>query len=946
MNKALMEKQHAVCRIMESDYKMDVVTVERITSSFFAEGYLADWYINSKSPEEISRHLFILTQLLNANTEHITEISDDGKEITYFINIGRDFQGKLYKLIQENRNIDFTSYDSFKLKSGVRIVSIRKRGRPFTPGNQEEQEQLAGLFEAVRNKGKELAYKYTEQFLQNIPGGYLEEEINSRTAEPRIIRHLKIFENAVRNDGIFTEEGETGFEQRFTIGCFNCSKEFPLEVLRIVKDANLNMSKSYFDLFDNRDKDYSVGIMSVYIHKGVDTNEFRQQIKSLSRKEAPVKSPAVSMEQELEHIIRTLSRKDLGPQELDREMAYLKELVLRNKDLSQTTEAGNYLLNSLSDFFTAMEYLELENHNRILQLLIAFDAFDEFWVNTRKGEKIINTEGFRTKHNSVRGTNKGGIRNDMIVEFSEVAALSFMMTWKCARSKILFGGGKGGLKINPKDYIDNKIDFFDTLSNFGRALFLVTGPSKDVPAGDVGCGAQEIGHMFEGFKSALYDIAMIANGMKKTSAVLGNKVVSLEQARNILQNHFDIDYWDNTIVNELIVNEKYLELVTAPQITGKPRMGIDARTGATGRGLCYVILATVVNSYVRGQWIPGEELTPEEVEKVTGLTKIDEQTILDQDGFDIIPDALWDEFNTSIFIKLLKGKTVLVQGSGKVGSSVIKELSRYQVSIVGVADKDGVVYGDGLDVDELLEQAMKTGTVYNCEQNVTGRVAGAVEGTEILEQDADILVLAALENTITIHNADKIQAQIVACGSNGPITSKAELILQNKGKTIIYDFLANGAGVTASYFEWLRNLTERFRYEAEVIKKVEFDMAVMDSYIMPEFRSRIKEILMEQESDEITARWNMILRDIMFAALNEDFRKSADQGISLKTAGFSSSILRILTASLLKLNEEKRDELWSSMPEKAKIELLPCFRHPETLLYNPEAEAISAKLFA
>ena len=211
-------------------------------------------------------------------------------------------------------------------------------------------------------------------------------------------------------------------------------------------------------------------------------------------------------------------------------------------------------------------------------------------LSRNKGE-LSHKPGFRTKHNALRGrAYKGGLRIDPIVKFVEVAALAFMMTWKCARSKILYGGGKGGIVLNPKDF-DDKIDFFDTLASFGRSLFLVTGPSLDVPAGDVGCGGPEIGDMFEGFKSALRDLALMASGIKKSLSIIGDRVISVEEARRLLEKNFDINPYDMRILHELITSERYLELVAAPQITGKPRMGIAARTGATGRGLLFSILS-------------------------------------------------------------------------------------------------------------------------------------------------------------------------------------------------------------------------------------------------------------------------------------------------------------------------------------------------------------------
>jgi len=240
--------------------------------------------------------------------------------------------------------------------------------------------------------------------------------------------------------------------------------------------------------------------------------------------------------------------------------------------MSDDSEIGDFLLNSFSDFLEALEFLELDGNDEVIKKLLSFDCFDEFFVISKNGEELSNKPGFRAKHNAARGrAYKGGLRIDPIVKFVEVAALAFMMTWKSARSRILFGGAKGGLMLNPKEFDDNRIDFFDTLTNFGRSLFLVTGPACDVPAGDVGCGGAEIGNMFEGFKSALRDLAQMAYGIKSNLSIIGNRVISVEEARRLLMENFDVNSHNMNVLNELVTSERYLELVAAPQITGKPK---------------------------------------------------------------------------------------------------------------------------------------------------------------------------------------------------------------------------------------------------------------------------------------------------------------------------------------------------------------------------------------
>ena len=111
------------------------------------------------------------------------------------------------------------------------------------------------------------------------------------------------------------------------------------------------------------------------------------------------------------------------------------------------------------------------------------------------------------------------------------------------------------------------------------------------------------------------------------------------------------------------------------------------------------------------------------------------------------------------------------------------------------------------------------GTIINVEKGVTKRIHGTNEGASILTLECDILLPCALENAITSANARDVKARLVACGANGPVSPAASAILQKNNIIEIYDFLANSGGVIASYFEWLRGITERFRFEDEVIQR-------------------------------------------------------------------------------------------------------------------------------
>jgi glutamate dehydrogenase/leucine dehydrogenase len=167
----------------------------------------------------------------------------------------------------------------------------------------------------------------------------------------------------------------------------------------------------------------------------------------------------------------------------------------------------------------------------------------------------------------------------------------------------------------------------------------------------------------------------------------------------------------------------------------------------------------------------------------------------------------------------LKGATVAVQGYGTVGWNAAKIAHDMGCKIVAVSDSVGGIYcSEGLNPRYIYEHKSKTGSVINYKgcKNITNE--------ELLETKCDILIPAALENQITKANADKIKTKIVVEGANGPTTPEADKVLHEKGTTLVPDILANSGGVTASYFEWVQNLTREHWTREEVNRKLENKM--------------------------------------------------------------------------------------------------------------------------
>ena len=102
--------------------------------------------------------------------------------------------------------------------------------------------------------------------------------------------------------------------------------------------------------------------------------------------------------------------------------------------------------------------------------------------------RVKSFKGFRVQHNDIRGPYKGGLRYHPKVDLDEVKALAFWMTMKCAIIDVPFGGGKGGIAVNPKDLTEGELEQLTRL--FAKELSPFIGPDEDVPAPDVNTNAK------------------------------------------------------------------------------------------------------------------------------------------------------------------------------------------------------------------------------------------------------------------------------------------------------------------------------------------------------------------------------------------------------------------------------------------------------------------------
>ncbi len=159
----------------------------------------------------------------------------------------------------------------------------------------------------------------------------------------------------------------------------------------------------------------------------------------------------------------------------------------------------------------------------------------------------------------------------------------------------------------------------------------------------------------------------------------------------------------------------------------------------------------------------------------------------------------------------LKGAKVAVQGFGNAGSIAARLFHEDGATVIAASDSKGGIYNEhGIDPEAALRHKEETGSLLGF------KGCDHITNHELLELRCDVLVPAALENTITLDNADHIRAKIIAEAANGPTTPGADQVLREKGIFVIPDILCNAGGVTVSYFEWVQDLYGFFWTEHEV----------------------------------------------------------------------------------------------------------------------------------
>ena len=383
--------------------------------------------------------------------------------------------------------------------------------------------------------------------------------------------------------------------------------------------------------------------------------------------------------------------------------AYLQgvydKVVAKNSNEPEFLQAVGEVLMSLEPVVAKDPSYET---NGVIDRIVEPERMIQFrvsWVDDNGNVQV--NRGYRVQFNSAIGPYKGGLRLHPSVNASILKFLGFEQIFKNSLTTLPMGGGKGGSDFDPKGKSDNEIMRF--CQSFMTELCKHIGADTDVPAGDIGTGAREIGYMFGQYKR--------------------------------LRNEF------------------------TGVLTGKGLSygGSLARTEATGYGLLYF------------------------TEEMMSCMKNDS----------------------------IKGKTVVVSGSGNVAIYATEKAQELGAKVVALSDSNGYIYdpnGIKLDVVKQIKE-VERGRI----KEYVNRVEGATytEGCKgIWTIKCDVALPCATQNEIDGESAEillKNGVQVVAEGANMPSTPEAIDKFLNAGILFGPAKAANAGGVATSGLEMSQN---------------------------------------------------------------------------------------------------------------------------------------------
>ena len=165
--------------------------------------------------------------------------------------------------------------------------------------------------------------------------------------------------------------------------------------------------------------------------------------------------------------------------------------------------------------------------------------------------------------------------------------------------------------------------------------------------------------------------------------------------------------------------------------------------------------------------------------------------------------------------KPVDGATVALQGFGHAGRSTAEHLIKRGMKVVAISDSRGAVENShGLDIAALVKHKSETGQVAGLQE------AQPLARDDLLTMRTDVLIPAAMHDSLPGSIAPRVRAKIVVEVANAAITPVADQSLKDRGVLVVPDVLANAGGVTVSYFEWVQDASEFYWTEDEIWERL------------------------------------------------------------------------------------------------------------------------------
>ena len=232
----------------------------------------------------------------------------------------------------------------------------------------------------------------------------------------------------------------------------------------------------------------------------------------------------------------------------------------------------------------------------------------------------------------------------------------------------------------------------------------------------------------------------------------------------------------------------------------------------------------------------------------------------------------------------LKGKTVIIQGYGNVGSWAHKFFQEEGSKVTGIIEHNsGVFNAEGLDQADLLAYWTK----HHSFAGYTGGQVFGADSMEIMYKECDILIPAAIEKSVNKGNMEKFQCKVMAEAANGPTTFAAHKYLVGKGVGVIPDLLINAGGVIVSYFEWLKGL-EHVRL-GRLTKGWERKSKKELAGLLGITGAKLDGIEGPTEKNIVYTA----LEEIMNASCRQVFKYSVEHKVNLRVAAYAQTIAKI-----------------------------------------------------